>query len=95
MDLTDPIVIATALIAGFGGFFIGRLLTTRVIGGCLGLVGGIVALVVLTRLLLGDRVGFLGELTANLGGLVAGQLLGVATFVAGFVLGIARRRRAA
>lgn len=94
MDIGDPFVLAVAIVAGFGGFFVGRLLATRLIGGCVGLVLGIVALVVLIKLLLGDRVPFLEDLTRAVSDLVTGQLLAAVTFVAGFAFGMAQRRRA-
>lgn len=89
----DAVAVASALVAGFGGFFLGRLLATRLVGGCLLLVGGGVALVALARLLLGGRVTFLDAMIDNLSGIVAGQLLAVGAFVLGFVAGVARRRR--
>jgi len=93
MDIFDPVVIAAALIAGFGGFFLGWLLSTRLLGGCLLLVAGLIALVVVIKYLFGGSVGFIDDITQNLSGLVAGHLPAVITFVAGFGLGMARRRR--
>jgi hypothetical protein len=94
MDLGDPFVLAVAIVAGFGGFFVGRLMASRVIGGCLTLVLGIAALVVLVKLLAGDRVPFVEELTRAVGDLVTDHVLAGVTFVLGFAFGIAQRRRA-
>jgi hypothetical protein len=94
MDFTNPIVLAAAAIAAFGGFFIGRLLTGGLIGGCLATVAGVIALVVVAKLLFGGKVGWVDELTANLGELVAGHALALIAFVAGFAFGVSRRRRA-
>jgi hypothetical protein len=94
MDIGEPVVIGAAIVAGFGGFFVGRLMATRLIGGCLVFVLGIAALVVLVKLLLGDSVPFLGNLTQAVTDLVTGQVLAALTFVAGFAFGIMQRRRA-
>ena len=94
MDLGEPVVLAVAIVAGFGGFFVGRLMATRVIGGCLIFVLGVVALVVLIKLLLGDSVPFVENLTRAVGDLVTGNVLAAVTFVAGFAFGVAQRRRA-
>lgn len=94
MDIGDPFVLAVAIVAGFGGFFVGRLMATRVVGGCMISVLGVVALVVLVKLLLGDSVPFLEDLTLAVGNLVTGHVLAAVTFVAGFAFGVAQRRRA-
>ena len=94
MDIGEPVVLAVAIVAGFGGFFVGRLMATRLIGGCLIFVLGVVALVVLVKLLLGDSVPFLEDLTHAVSNLVAGHVLAAVTFVLGFVFGIVQRRRA-
>ena len=94
MDLTDPIVLAAAAIAAFGGFFIGRLLTGGLLGGCLATIVGVVALVVVIKLLFGGKFAWVDNLTTNLGELVAGHALALVTFVAGFAFGVSRRRRA-
>ena len=94
MDLGDPFVLAVAIVAGFGGFFVGRLMATRVIGGCMIFVLGVVALVVLVKLLLGDSVPFLDDLTRAVSNLVTGHILAAVTFVAGFAFGVVQKRRA-
>jgi hypothetical protein len=94
MDIGEPVVLAVAIVAGFGGFFVGRLMATRLIGGCLVFVLGIVALVVLIKLLLGDSVPFLQDLTQAVSALVTGHVLAAVTFVLGFAFGVAQRRRA-
>lgn len=94
MDLGDPFVLAVAIVAGFGGFFVGRLMATRVIGGCMIFVLGVVALVVLVKLLLGDSVPFLEDLTLAVSSLVTGHILAAVTFVAGFAFGVVKKRRA-
>jgi len=94
MDIGEPFVLAVAIVAGFGGFFVGRLMATRLIGGCLIFVLGAVALAVLVKLLLGDSVPFLEDVTQAVSNLVTGHVLAAVTFVLGFAFGIARRRRA-
>ena len=93
MDIGEPVVLAVAIVAGFGGFFVGRLMATRLIGGCLVFVLGVVSIVVLVKLLLGDSVPLLEDLTQVVSNLVAGQALGAVTFVLGFAFGIYQRRR--
>lgn len=94
MNLGEPVVLGVAIVAGFGGFFVGRLMATRMIGGCLVFVLGVAALVVLVKLLLGDSVPFLETLTQAVTNLVTGQLLAALTFMAGFAFGVMQRRRA-
>ena len=94
MDIGEPFVLAVAIVAGFGGFFVGRLMATRLIGGCLIFVLGVVALAVLVKLLLGDSVPFLEDVTQAVSDLVTGHVLAAVTFVLGFGFGIAQRRRA-
>ena len=94
MNLGEPFVLGVAIVAGFGGFFVGRLMATRMIGGCLVFVLGVAALVVLVKLLLGDSVPFLETLTQAVTNLVTGQVLAALTFMAGFAFGVMQRRRA-
>lgn len=94
MDLGEPVVLGVAIVAGFGGFFVGRLMASRLVGGCLVFVLGVAALVVLVKLLLGDSVPFLQDLTQAVTSLVTGHLLAALTFTAGFAFGVMQRRRA-
>ena len=94
MDVGEPFVLAVAIVAGFGGFFVGRLMATRVIGGCMIFMLGVVALAVLVKLLLGDSVPFLEDVTQAVSKLVTGHVLAAVTFVLGFAFGIVQRRRA-
>ena len=93
MYFADPIILASIVLAGFGGLFVGLLLTTRVIGGCAIAALGIAVLVIVVMFLVHGHLEFVHRATWYLGEYIYYEFPAFIAFVIGFFIGSARRRR--
>lgn len=89
----DPLQVAAAVLAGVGGFFLGRLLASRLVGGCLGAAIGALVLVVVAYFLLYGEVELVGEATRNLSYYISVERGAFLAFVLGLFVGVGTRRR--
>ncbi len=94
MHYHDPLLLASIVLGALAGFFVGRLLSTRFLGGCMvGLLGtGILALF-LTYLFTGP-IYAIQEMTHNLADYINYDYPAFLAIVVGFFLGALVRNRA-
>jgi hypothetical protein len=90
--IADPVLIASIVLAGFGGLFVGLLLTTRIMGGCIIAVLGTAVLAIVVMFFIHGDMRFVYDATWNLGRYIQYEFPAFVAFLVGFFVGAARRR---